>query len=55
VLLSTPAIEQEQQYLSNEITALNGEYAELLKNINTYSNVKPLKKSRQSNANDKSN
>lgn len=53
-MLSTPAVEQEQQYLSNELRALNEEYTELLRNINTFSIPKPLKKSRQVNANDRS-
>ena len=38
----------------NELNALNNEYTELLKNLNSGANTKPLRKSRQMNANDRS-
>jgi hypothetical protein len=54
MLLSTAAIEQEQQYLSKEMETLNNEYVSLLKNINLCPNTKNLKKSRQTNFSDRS-
>jgi mRNA-degrading endonuclease YafQ of YafQ-DinJ toxin-antitoxin module len=38
----------------NELNALNNEYTELLKSLNSGANTKPLRKSRQMNANDRS-